>query len=60
MSQHQRKRIADPEPPLPPDFPRIPNPDVDTDATNEVTEPYNRDDVKVPEQDNDAGFEPPD
>jgi hypothetical protein len=44
MSETQKRRL-DPEPPLPPEFPRLHHPDLDVDTTKDVDEPPNRDDV---------------
>ncbi len=41
----KRKRPINPEPPLSPEFPHLHHPDLDVDATKDVDEPPNRDDV---------------
>jgi hypothetical protein len=46
MTEQEKPR--DPQPPLPPDFPRLHHPDLDVDATKDVEEPPNRDDVTPP------------
>jgi hypothetical protein len=44
MNEHKKRRL-DPNPPLPPDYPDLHHPDLDSEATKEVGEPPNHDDV---------------
>jgi hypothetical protein len=48
MTQEQdKKRHINPDPPLTPDFPRLPHPDLDLDKTEEVEDLPNREDVEA-------------
>ncbi|WAL63626.1 hypothetical protein ORV05_21760 [Amycolatopsis cynarae] len=44
----KKKRPVTPEPPLPPDFPRLHHPDLGLENTKDVDEPPNRDEVEPP------------